>query len=136
MISGGKDNRRKIISYILVLLVAVAAGMIFSAGPVYSCSRDLDCPAQMKCQDSACVDVGCLPEGGKIPGSISPEYRKHMATECCPGLVRIAWPKNFDGNCNRVPLMGGPAGICTRCGNGKCEKDQGETRCNCPADCN
>ncbi|OYT54039.1 MAG: hypothetical protein B6U72_03990 [Candidatus Altiarchaeales archaeon ex4484_2] len=87
----------------------------------------------MKCDNSVCIDVGCVGEGGTIPRAISPEYREHMAAECCEGLEAITYSGYFDENCGRVPLAGAPAGICSRCGNGVC--DQWETKCNCPGDC-
>lgn len=102
-------------------------------GSAVPCSDDLDCPPKMKCESGMCVDVGCVEEGGLIPGAISPQYRQHMATECCEGLEQIQFAGNFDEKCNIVPLAGGPAGACTDCGNGTC--DDQETTCNCPDDC-
>jgi len=114
------------------------------------CTNDFDCPTKMKCTSYSCpacptgaacapcmpnhcVDVGCVPEGGYIPGAISPEYRNHMATECCQGLSAIEPSQRFDQNCNRVPIAGEPSGVCTKCGNGVC--GPGENKCNCPQDC-
>jgi len=118
--------------------------------PIF-CTNDFDCPSGMKCTDYACptcpqqsqcpytcipgrcVDVGCVPEGGMIPGAISPDYRQHMATTCCAGLSTIEYSGRFDQNCNRVAIAGEPAGVCSKCGNGICES--WETKCNCPSDC-
>lgn len=99
-----------------------------------SCNSDFNCSENMKCQNSTCVDVGCVPEGGVIPGAISPDYRKHMATECCEGLDRIAYPTLYDANCNPSAIVGAPSGVCSNCGNGICES--WETKCTCPRDCN
>lgn len=98
-----------------------------------SCSNDFDCLSQMKCENSTCVDVGCVGEGGTIPGAISPDYRKHMATECCEGLEQITYYNYYDKNCSLVPIAGAPAGVCSKCGNGICES--WETKCTCPEDC-
>lgn len=100
-----------------------------------TCIDNLDCPSQMKCENKICVDVGCVEEGDFIPGAISPEYREHMATECCAGLTNIEYKGNYDEECNVVGLAGGPAGACTKCGNGQCEENMSETKCNCPEDC-
>jgi len=105
---------------------------VYVCDPV-PCSNDLDCPPKTKCEDGKCVDVGCVEKGGLIPGAINPQYRQHMATECCEGLDQIQYSGNFDDQCNFVPLDGGPAGACTDCGNGEC--DEQETKCNCPDDC-
>lgn len=111
---------------------------------IANCSDDFDCPPKMKCElpacgvgeycgEGVCVGVGCLGEGGLIPGAISPEYREHMATECCEGLRAIVYYGNYDENCNWLPLAGAPSGVCSRCGNGVCES--WETKCTCSADC-
>ena len=114
------------------------------------CTNDFDCPSKMKCTNytcpvcptgaacapcmpNHCVDVGCVPEGGYIPGAISPDYKNHMATECCQGLSVIEPSQRFDQNCNRVPIAGEPSGVCSKCGNGVC--GPGENKCNCPQDC-
>lgn len=101
---------------------------------IISCSDDFDCPSKMKCENSVCVDVGCVGEDESIPSmSINPKNREHMATECCGGLTVIEWPKIYDENCDFTGIVGYPAGVCTKCGNGLCEYP--ETKCNCPEDC-
>ncbi|MEA1924228.1 MAG: hypothetical protein U9M95_00005, partial [Candidatus Altiarchaeota archaeon] len=124
-------TNEKIILFVSILIVAL--GVYWFLSQPASCSSDLDCPPQMKCENSVCIDVGCVGEGGTIPGAISPEYREHMATECCEGLEAITYSGYFDENCGRVPLDGAPAGVCSNCGNKICE--QWETKCNCPGDC-
>lgn len=99
-----------------------------------SCSNNFDCLEKMKCVNSTCISVGCVPEGGQIPGAISPDYRKHMANECCAGLQVIPYSGLYDSNCNQTMIVGAPSGICSRCGNGVCES--WETKCTCPEDCN
>jgi len=98
-----------------------------------SCTNDFDCPEKMKCQNSTCVDVGCIGEGKMAPGPVSPDYIKHMATECCQGLESIMYSGYFDQNCNPTGLAGAGS-VCSKCGNGICES--WETKCTCPQDCN
>lgn len=109
-------------------------GTEFSGGNI-TCNNNFDCPENMECQNSTCVSVGCVSEGGQIPGAISPDYRKHMATECCPGLQTIPYSElfNISNNCQRTFLVGAPSGVCSKCGNGVCES--WETNCTCPQDC-
>lgn len=56
---------------------------------------------------------------------------------CCEGLVTIfgselpngkCWCTEKDSSCGGTP-------ICAPCGNGECEKEYGEDKCNCPIDC-
>lgn len=94
-------------------------------------NRELD--DELKIPVKFTEDVGCVPEGHYIPGAISLEYKKYMATECCPSLRRIRYSKEYDENCNETFLAGGPGGVCTQCGNDICESE--ETKCNCPEDC-
>jgi len=98
-----------------------------------SCNVDFDCPSQMKCENLMCIDVGCVGEGSMTPGPISPEYRKHMATECCEGLKLIMYSGYFDENCKPTGLAGA-GNVCSKCGNSVCEK--WETKCTCSEDCN
>jgi len=117
-----------------IALVVVAVGVWLSLQEEQiSCNNNLDCPTQMECEDSTCVSVGCVEEGGMIPGAVSPEYRERTATECCAGLKGVNYFRNYDADCNPAPLAGGPAGVCSDCGNGVCE--EWESKCNCPEDC-
>jgi len=101
---------------------------------VISCNDSLDCPSQMKCENSVCVDIGCIKEGEMGPSAgINPEWYDHLPTECCEGLKSITYSGLYDENCDFVALVGGPSEVCTRCGDGQCGK--GETKCNCPEDC-
>jgi len=74
-------------------------------------------------------DRTCITEPGKAyyPGT----------EKCCGGLTSIfgselpdgrCWCTEKDNNCGGSP-------ICAPCGNGICEKEYKEDRCNCPSDC-
>lgn len=102
--------------------------------PGVSCTDSLDCPNLMKCEDSVCVDIGCVEEGDTGPSAgINPEWLDHLPSECCEGLEAITYSGYFDENCERTMLVGAPGMVCTKCGDGECKK--GETNCNCPEDC-
>ena len=120
----------------LILIVVLVSGCVQQDGEYIFCSDSLDCPKLMKCENSICVDVGCIEEGGMGPsGGINPEWLDHLPKECCEGLTFITYFGYYDEDCNFTPLVGAPSGVCTKCGNGQCEEDKGETKCNCPEDC-
>ncbi|MEA1924863.1 MAG: cellulase family glycosylhydrolase [Candidatus Altiarchaeota archaeon] len=99
------------------------------------CVNSLDCPSQMKCENSVCIDVGCIEEGGTGPSAgINPEWLDHLPTECCESLKSITNPGLYNKNCDFRPIPGAPSKVCANCGNEQCGK--GETGCNCPGDCN
>jgi hypothetical protein len=99
-----------------------------------SCKDSLDCPSQMKCENSICFDVGCIEEGEFGPSAgINPEWLGHLPTKCCEGLISVSYSGLYDENCNLTQIVGAPSMACTKCGDGQCGK--GETKCNCPQDC-
>lgn len=95
------------------------------------CNFDSDCEKEFRCDGESCIPVGCVGEGEFTPGSISPEYTDHMATECCDGLKRLYWDTDVEG-CEE-PMVGGGQLCTAHCGNGTC--DEGEEKCTCPDDC-
>lgn len=67
-------------------------------------------------------DENCIAEGGK--GNYTKDLR------CCQGLAAITYPSSN-------PPCSASESIyfsCYKCGDGKC--GNGETKCNCPSDCN
>ena len=101
---------------------------------VISCEDNLDCPKEMKCENSLCVDVGCIKEGETGPSAgINPEWLDHLPKECCEGLTSITYSGLYDENCNLKMMPGAPSFTCVKYGDGQCGK--GETKCNCPEDC-
>ena len=81
--------------------------------------------------DVPCAQYGgsghCIAAGGGISG-------KDMCSICCDGLGTIDRMKLVDGNCvSTAVLDDGP--ICGLCGDGVCDSEHGENRCNCAQDC-
>jgi hypothetical protein len=50
---------------------------------------------------------------------------------CCRTLVALSPCEEDYGNCSCVNT----GYVCTPCGNGKCEKEYNENKCNCVKDC-
>jgi len=70
----------------------------------------------------------CGKEGERIRAADMPET-------CCSGLESLEGG-NLDkkGECRKIPPPGGVS-ICSNCGDGICNKDTLEDKCNCPKDC-
>ena len=142
-----KDPRTnwKYVFIVIILAIIVGAGLLISQlnWPLFptqeektTCDDSLDCPSQKKCEDSFCIDVGCIEEGGYGPSAgINPEWLDHLPKECCEDLEPITYYRYYNENCVWQPLAGAPSKVCTRCGNGHCEEGKGETKCNCSEDC-
>jgi hypothetical protein len=126
---------KKIIFIILCVIAFTEAILLLRKRPIF-CRENADCSKSQKCQNYLCADVGCLGEGQRYPGAVSPEASDHMAKMCCPGFKWILGPNDYDLNCKRqLPAPGSPGAYCSKkCGNQVC--DRLETRCNCPGDCN
>ena len=58
--------------------------------------------------------------------------------KCCDGLKSIFGSENADGSCSCTEPGNNCGGspICAPCGNGICESQYGEDKCNCAEDCN
>lgn len=122
---------------LLVLIYGCAQKIPAPPAPpadLVSCTDSLGCPKLMKCENSVCVDVGCVEEGKTGPSAgINPDWLDHLPSKCCPGLKEITYKTYFDDNCERTMIVGAPSFICSNCGNKICE--EWETKCNCPEDC-
>lgn len=68
-------------------------------------------------------DKSCIAEGGK--GNYANNLR------CCQSLVEVSCYPSSDPPC---AAMESTCFSCIKCGDGKC--GNGETKCNCPSDCN
>ena len=76
---------------------------------------------------------GCIGDGHHIPGYIIGRW---VPEKCCSGLKEIHDPELFDDECNKIPRWGGSQTLCSsNCGNGICESNKEENKCNCPEDC-
>ncbi|MCK5123358.1 MAG: hypothetical protein KAQ87_04415 [Candidatus Pacebacteria bacterium] len=70
----------------------------------------------------------CAKEGETIGAYSMPEI-------CCAGLKEIGgWHGGYDGDCS-LPAPPSGLSICSNCGDGNCNIDTGENKCNCPEDC-
>ncbi len=97
---------------IFILIFAFASGLSF---------------AQKKPAANTIVaqDKKCTPSGS-VPPTVGPGYSDPKF--CCSGNIIII-SKEACGE-----PYGGFAGLCSPCGNGKCDS-QWESNCNCPEDC-
>lgn len=58
-----------------------------------------------------------------------------MPSSCCSGLKAVGgWPGGYDGDCT-LPSPPTGLGICAKCGDGRCDINNGENKCNCKEDC-
>lgn len=74
------------------------------------------------------IDEVCAKEGETIGAQGMPKV-------CCSGLKPVGgWPGGYQGDCSIPPPPTGLS-ICTNCGNGICNIDTRENKCNCPKDC-
>ena len=89
-----------------------------------NCSEDCGCKDTEVCTaDGKCV--ACTTEGNTFTVGMG---------GCCEGLKEISTSKPDDqGKCPEQPPVG--AMLCTNCGDGHCDADKGENKCNCPEDC-
>lgn len=79
---------------------------------------------------SECLKAGESDIKGGVPSSDDLELLK----PCCEGLEEISYGDvEFEGQC--MFPAGGFGHICAPCGNGKCESEYGENKCNCVKDC-
>lgn len=76
------------------------------------------------------VPTECAKEGDRAGGSTLD------APQCCPGLKQTnKWLfENSRNNCKAYPPPGSD-GACIKCGDGKCDTKNYETKCVCPKDC-
>ncbi len=57
------------------------------------------------------------------------------AITCCKTLTAMGgWPGGYEGRCNAASPPTG-SWTCAPCGNGICDAEHGENKCNCPSDC-
>lgn len=77
------------------------------------------------------ASLKCAKEGESAGGSTL------SALRCCPGLVMTnKWVYEHSKNGCNIPPPPGSGGSCAKCGDGKCDTKNFESKCNCPKDCN
>lgn len=76
------------------------------------------------------IDKKCAKEGETAGGSTL------AALQCCPGLIATnSWTyEHVKEGCN-IPPPPGSGGSCAKCGDGKCDTKNFESKCDCPKDC-
>ncbi|MCK5177649.1 MAG: hypothetical protein KAQ92_08035 [Candidatus Aenigmarchaeota archaeon] len=106
---------------------------------------DIDCialatgkPGYPACINNMCEyvkvsDDDCAKEGEFVnPDNL--RGKTNYSDACCNGLREVgAYKENEKGDCEI--LEGTPYLTCMPCGNGVCNMDTGENKCNCPQDC-
>ena len=101
----------------IILLVAVAVFIVNKNKPAKN--NDFLNNVQSSLQ--------CAKEGERFDGGLK--------NPCCSGLKAIGgWPGGYEGDCTLPPPPTG-LGVCAKCGDGKCDINNGENKCNCKEDC-
>jgi len=76
------------------------------------------------------LNKDCAKEGETAGGSTL------NAKQCCPDLVQTnSWTYNHANQGCNVPVSPGSGGSCVKCGDGKCDTKNFESKCDCPKDC-
>ena len=102
---------KKIFLFVLIFLFAIYAAIFFP-----------------KIKNFFIAKFSCGKVGEIIGAAGLPE-------KCCDGLKNISGAeiKHYDENCNACNFGG--LQICANCGNGICEPENWENKCNCAVDC-
>ena len=74
--------------------------------------------------------LSCAKEGQQMRDDGPNGY---FSPRCCEGLNPM-YNVGFKGNCS-APSLPGDIAICSNCGNGICNSETNEDKCNCPEDC-
>ena len=72
--------------------------------------------------------VCCAKEGEGI-------FSYDKNTQCCAGLTKVSTSITNSEDCKVVPVASVYSDICIKCGDGICDSNKGEHKCNCPKDC-
>lgn len=116
------------------LVVAIAATFVVACagrtdGPAESKDRDASAdaePALPPDGEDGCRGHGCSATGKGVSGKV-------VCSRCCAGLVPIARDTVVDGACSESQFL--DSNFCAPCGDGVCQAELGENKCNCPKDC-
>lgn len=113
-------NKKIIIFIILIfIVVTISAVFIITANKPTKQNNDFFNNVQISL---SCAKVG---ERVRASGAGLPE-------SCCADLKAMYGYARAD--CN-APGLPGDIGTCSICGNGSCETQNNENKCNCPEDC-
>jgi len=114
-------RNKKIIIFIIVVLLAAAIGVIF----IFSTNKSTK--QNNNFFDNVQSSLSCAKEGERVraSGAGFPE-------KCCSNLKAMYGYAQED--CN-APGLTGDNGTCSNCGNGICETQNNENKCNCSEDC-
>ena len=113
-------NKKNIIFSITSLFLILLIGFLFISKNKSAKNNDFlnNVPSSLQ----------CAKEGETIGAS-------GMPISCCSGLKGVGgWPGGYDGDCTLPPAPTG-LGICAKCGDSKCDINNGENKCNCKEDC-
>jgi hypothetical protein len=103
-------NKKIIFLSLLVIILAIAGFAFFRGG------------------GNVKLFSKCAKEGEAIGASGMPSL-------CCAGLKAVGgWPGGYKGDCTAFAPPTGLS-LCSNCGNGACDIDNGENKCNCKEDC-
>ena len=79
--------------------------------------------------------AGCSSEETKCAEVGEAIGAANMPEECCTGLKPVGGFKGgYEGDCS-LPALPTGLSICSPCGNGICDIENSENKCNCPSDC-
>ncbi len=106
------------------LLILICSLFIVFLKPIQASKSEV-APEPVPVEKPSCSKEGEF-AGGSIIGAL----------RCCQGLVLAnGWThQNLNLGC-QVPPPPGTGGTCIKCGDGKCDGQNNENRCNCPKDC-
>ncbi len=137
-------NTQKGLALIAIILIVV--GILIADGGIYwyffqnkpiACTQEAkQCPdgsyvsrTGPNCEFAACPNSSnCAKEGERVRAS-----GEGFPANCCSNLKPMYGYTQED--CS-APGLPGDIGTCSNCGNGVCESQNNENKCNCPEDCN
>src|SRR3989344_1018077 len=115
-ITQGRTNWRFIL-IVFVLVLIVTGGILAYQNQWLSDNR----------VDTSNITTDCAKEGERVRGD-----GQSFPKICCSNLKPMYGSEKEDCGLPNVP---GDIGTCSDCGDGICEQENNEKKCNCPQDC-